>query len=68
MVERIGSKNHNQTLDVSIDQQRDSKHFDDDGRVKRTGGFQVQLCGLVQYLNLVGVAIGYTIASAISMM
>ncbi|KAK2390377.1 amino acid permease [Trifolium repens] len=142
MVERNGSKNHNQTFDVSIDQQRDSKHFDDDGRVKRTGtawtacahvitavigsgvlslawaiaqlgwiagpivmilfawvtyytsillcecyrngdpvngkrnytymdavhSNLVQLCGLVQYLNLVGVAIGYTIASAISMM
>ncbi|KAJ1387384.1 Amino acid transporter, transmembrane domain [Sesbania bispinosa] len=32
------------------------------------GGFKVKLCGLVQYLNLVGVAIGYTIASSISMM
>ncbi|KAJ1382552.1 Amino acid transporter, transmembrane domain [Sesbania bispinosa] len=31
------------------------------------GGFKVKLCGLVQYLNLVGVAIGYTIASSISM-
>ncbi|GLT77911.1 hypothetical protein SLA2020_494650 [Shorea laevis] len=32
------------------------------------GGFTVRLCGCVQYLNLFGVAIGYTIASAISMM
>ncbi|XP_058753218.1 amino acid permease 3-like [Vicia villosa] len=32
------------------------------------GGIQVQLCGIIQYLNLVGVAIGYTVASAISMM
>ncbi|KDO80519.1 hypothetical protein CISIN_1g0115801mg, partial [Citrus sinensis] len=31
------------------------------------GGFQVKICGLVQYLNLFGVAIGYTIASSISM-
>ncbi|KEH35330.1 transmembrane amino acid transporter family protein [Medicago truncatula] len=146
MVDKNGSTNHHQTFDVSIDQQRDSKYFDDDGRVKRTGtvwtasahvitavvgsgvlslawaiaqlgwiagpivmilfawvtyytaillcecyrnddpingkrnytymdvvhsnlgGFQVTLCGIVQYLNLVGVAIGYTIASAISMM
>lgn len=33
-----------------------------------SGGIQVQLCGIIQYLNLVGVAIGYTVASAISMM
>ncbi|KAE9603945.1 hypothetical protein Lal_00002173 [Lupinus albus] len=32
------------------------------------GGLKVKLCGLVQYLNLFGVAIGYTIASSISMM
>jgi hypothetical protein len=32
------------------------------------GGGKVKICGLVQYLNLFGVAIGYTIASAISMM
>ncbi|KAM7257831.1 hypothetical protein ACFE04_013572 [Oxalis oulophora] len=32
------------------------------------GGYKVKMCGWVQYLNLVGVAIGYTIASAISMM
>ncbi|KAL8459464.1 hypothetical protein ACS0TY_036814 [Phlomoides rotata] len=32
------------------------------------GGFQFKFCGLVQYVNLVGTAIGYTIASAISMM
>ncbi|KAL0702033.1 hypothetical protein Bca4012_058155 [Brassica carinata] len=32
------------------------------------GGVKVKLCGVVQYLNLFGVAIGYTIASAISMM
>ncbi|XP_050363494.1 amino acid permease 3-like [Argentina anserina] len=32
------------------------------------GGFKVKICGYVQYLNLFGVAIGYTIASSISMM
>ena len=32
------------------------------------GGSKVKLCGLVQYVNLFGVAIGYTIASSISMM
>ncbi|KAK3427645.1 hypothetical protein EUGRSUZ_F03824 [Eucalyptus grandis] len=32
------------------------------------GGFKVKLCGLVQYLNLFGVAIGYTMASSFSMM
>ncbi|OIV96752.1 hypothetical protein TanjilG_11748 [Lupinus angustifolius] len=32
------------------------------------GGFKVKLCGLVQYVNLFGVAIGYTIAASISMM
>ncbi|PQQ07949.1 amino acid permease 3 [Prunus yedoensis var. nudiflora] len=30
-------------------------------------GFKVKICGFVQYLNLFGVAIGYTIASSISM-
>ncbi|XP_050213277.1 amino acid permease 3-like [Mercurialis annua] len=32
------------------------------------GGAKVKICGFVQYLNLFGVAIGYTIASSISMM
>lgn len=32
------------------------------------GGIQVKLCGLLQYLNLFGVAIGYTIAASISML
>ncbi|KDP32820.1 hypothetical protein JCGZ_12112 [Jatropha curcas] len=32
------------------------------------GGAKVKICGIVQYLNLFGVAIGYTIASSISMM
>lgn len=32
------------------------------------GGVKVKLCGIVQYLNIFGVAIGYTIASAVSMM
>lgn len=32
------------------------------------GGVQVKFCGVIQYLNLFGVAIGYTIASSISMM
>lgn len=32
------------------------------------GGTKVKICGAIQYLNLVGVAIGYTIAASISMM
>ncbi|KAF3781645.1 Amino acid permease 3 [Nymphaea thermarum] len=32
------------------------------------GGVHVQICGWIQYLNLFGVAIGYTIAASISMM
>ncbi|KAI9097773.1 hypothetical protein K1719_025544 [Acacia pycnantha] len=32
------------------------------------GGFKVKICGLIQYVNLFGVAIGYTIAASISMM
>ncbi|KAG1369954.1 amino acid permease 3 [Cocos nucifera] len=32
------------------------------------GGFKVKFCGFIQYANLFGVAIGYTIASSISMM
>ncbi|KAG6422773.1 hypothetical protein SASPL_113154 [Salvia splendens] len=32
------------------------------------GGVHVKLCGAVQYLNLFGTAIGYTIAASISMM
>ncbi|KAL9681560.1 hypothetical protein QQ045_013345 [Rhodiola kirilowii] len=32
------------------------------------GGWKVKFCGIVQYVNLVGVCIGYTIASALSMM
>ncbi|CAL1362505.1 unnamed protein product [Linum trigynum] len=37
--------------------------------VKSTlGGYQEKICGWVQYVNLFGVAIGYTIASSISMM
>ncbi|KAK1296545.1 Amino acid permease 2 [Acorus calamus] len=31
------------------------------------GGVKVKICGWIQYLNLLGVAIGYTIASSISM-
>ncbi|KAG5601204.1 hypothetical protein H5410_032574 [Solanum commersonii] len=31
------------------------------------GGFQVKICGVIQYANLFGVAIGYTIAASISM-
>ncbi|KAG0473843.1 hypothetical protein HPP92_015700 [Vanilla planifolia] len=31
------------------------------------GGFKFKLCGLAQYVNLVGVTIGYTITTAISM-
>ncbi|KAM7258245.1 hypothetical protein ACFE04_013986 [Oxalis oulophora] len=37
--------------------------------VKATlGGRKVVLCGLIQYLNLFGTAIGYTIAASVSMM
>ncbi|KAG5525085.1 hypothetical protein RHGRI_031684 [Rhododendron griersonianum] len=32
------------------------------------GGMKVKICGWTQYLNLFGVAIGYTIAASISMM
>lgn len=32
------------------------------------GGAKVKICGFIQYVNLFGVAIGYTIASSISMM
>ncbi|XP_068647918.1 amino acid permease 3-like [Aristolochia californica] len=32
------------------------------------GGIKVKFCGFIQYLNLFGVAIGYTIAASISMM
>lgn len=32
------------------------------------GGVKVKICGLIQYVNLFGVAIGYTIAASISMM
>ncbi|KAK7311522.1 hypothetical protein RJT34_09725 [Clitoria ternatea] len=31
-------------------------------------GFKVKMCGIVQYINLFGGAVGYTIASSISMM
>lgn len=33
-----------------------------------TGGTKVKLCGLIQYVNLFGIAIGYTIAASVSMM
>ncbi|XP_074566370.1 amino acid permease 3-like [Curcuma longa] len=32
------------------------------------GGFKVKACGLIQYANLFGVSIGYTIAASISML
>lgn len=32
------------------------------------GGFKVKICGAIQYMNMFGVAVGYTIASSISMM
>ncbi|GJN14455.1 hypothetical protein PR202_gb01287 [Eleusine coracana subsp. coracana] len=34
----------------------------------RAGGIKVQICGFLQYANIVGVAIGYTIAASISML
>lgn len=33
-----------------------------------TGGFRFKICGMIQYLNLFGVTVGYTIAASISMM
>lgn len=44
------------------------KYFSDSVLFLISGGIKVTLCGFVQYLNLFGVAIGYTIASSISMM
>jgi hypothetical protein len=35
---------------------------------RRAGGVKVQICGFLQYANIVGVAIGYTIAASISML
>ncbi|WVZ98616.1 hypothetical protein U9M48_044029 [Paspalum notatum var. saurae] len=35
---------------------------------RRAGGIKVQICGFLQYGNIVGVAIGYTIAASISML
>ncbi|KAK8710049.1 hypothetical protein V6N13_145393 [Hibiscus sabdariffa] len=32
------------------------------------GGYKVKVCGFIQYLNLFGVSIGYTIAASMSMM
>ncbi|XP_057456560.1 amino acid permease 4-like [Lotus japonicus] len=32
------------------------------------GGKKVKICGLIQYVNLFGIAIGYTIAASVSMM
>lgn len=32
-----------------------------------SGGVKVQLCGIAQYGNLVGVTVGYTITASISM-
>ncbi|MBA0766628.1 hypothetical protein Gotri_015653 [Gossypium trilobum] len=32
------------------------------------GGYKVKVCGFIQYVNLFGVSIGYTIAASISMM
>ncbi|KAL8556437.1 hypothetical protein ACS0TY_004038 [Phlomoides rotata] len=32
------------------------------------GGGKVKICGLIQYVNLFGVAIGYTIAASVSML
>ncbi|KAJ0024002.1 hypothetical protein Pint_08571 [Pistacia integerrima] len=33
----------------------------------QNGGRKVQLCGLAQYGNLIGVTVGYTITASISM-
>ena len=32
------------------------------------GGAKVKICGIIQYCNLFGITIGYTIATSISMM
>ncbi|GJY69003.1 amino acid permease 3-like protein [Tanacetum coccineum] len=64
----MGQETTNGKLEIAaFSLEAPSKIFDDDGRPKRTGGFQVKLCGFIQYFNLVGSAIGYTIATAISM-
>ncbi|KAJ4838345.1 Amino acid permease 3 [Turnera subulata] len=39
-----------------------------DAVASHLGGMRVKICGFVQYLNLFGTAVGYTIASSISMM
>ena len=36
--------------------------------VDQAGGIKVQIGGVLQYANIVGVAIGYTIAASISML
>ncbi|KAI3921370.1 hypothetical protein MKW92_028293 [Papaver armeniacum] len=38
------------------------------GASTNLGGSKVKLCGLIQYINLFGVGIGYTIAASICMM
>ncbi|KAG5135308.1 hypothetical protein JHK82_020039 [Glycine max] len=74
--------------DLPSHSQNNSKCYDDDGRLKRTGnvwtasssdrirgawaiaqlgGANVTFCGIFQYLNLLGIVIGYTIAASISM-
>ncbi|KAJ0697159.1 putative amino acid transporter, transmembrane domain-containing protein [Helianthus annuus] len=44
-----------------------TQEFDDDGQIKRTGGRQYIICAIAQYGTLIGVSIGYTITSSISM-
>lgn len=44
------------------------EHDGENISVSAAGGRKVMLCGLIQYLNLFGVAIGYTIAASVSMM
>lgn len=36
--------------------------------IRGAGGRKVKVCGIIQYINLFGVAIGYTIAASVSMM
>lgn len=36
--------------------------------IRDAGGKKVKICGWIQYINLFGVAIGYTIAASVSML
>ncbi|KAJ0009692.1 hypothetical protein Pint_33626 [Pistacia integerrima] len=52
---------------LTIETEIANSKFDEDGRVKRTGGIKYKFCGLAQYGNLVGITVGYTITASVSM-